>query len=253
MGETPEQLNARRGWTHATGCLHSDRQQRVVDLDHVAAIQADLRFEPRGGAEGRAVRVRFRAVDDQAARFRRAVAVLGLQPRIVHADGRAGVGDKPHSAVRHLRRPDSAAADRRPHGGDDQLDLARTVRRQHHLRLAAPRIHADGHLAGRGTLPPALRVLRRIRQHHARAVGDRPLGFQGRLLPNGRLPLSAAADRKNPDHLRRAERRRHALCRGVRGLQFLHRRRRQPADERSRRASRVWSKRRRRPAATAAR
>ena len=37
-----------------------------------------------------------------------------------------------------------------------ELDLARTVRRQHHLRLAAPRVHANGHLAGRGTLPPTV-------------------------------------------------------------------------------------------------
>ena len=143
--------------------------------------------------KGRALRLRFRAVDDQTARVRRPVAVLGLQSRIVHADGRPGRGDEPHPAVRHLRRADHAAADRRPHGGDDRLDFARPVRRQHHLRLAAARIHADGDLAGRRALPAPLRVLRRIRHHHARAVGDRPLRLQGRLLPDGRLPLSAAA------------------------------------------------------------
>ena len=35
---------------------------------------------------------------------------------------------------------------------------------------------------------------------------DRPLRLQGRLLPDGRLPLPAAADGEHPDHLRRAER-----------------------------------------------
>ena len=105
---------------------------------------------------------------------------------------------EPHPAFRHLRGADVAAADRRPHGGDDRLDLARQVRGQYHLRLAAARIHADGDLARRRALPPALRILRRIRHHHARVVGNRPLRFQGRLLPDGRLPLSAAADREIP-------------------------------------------------------
>ena len=65
---------------------------------------------------------------------------------------------------------------------------------------------------GARALPAPLRLLRRIRHDHARAVGDRPLRLQGRLLPDGRLPLPAAADRADPDHLRRAERRRHAFA-----------------------------------------
>ena len=59
------------------------------------------------------------------------------------------VGDNAHPVVRDLRRADHAAADRGAHGGDHRLHLARPVRREHHLRLAAPRIHPDGHLAGR--------------------------------------------------------------------------------------------------------
>ena len=35
--------------------------------------------------------------------------------------------------------------------------------------------------------------------------------FKGDVLPDGRLPLPADADREDPDHLRRAERRRHAV------------------------------------------
>lgn len=45
-------------------------------------------------------------------------------------------------------------------GGDDRLDLERAVRDQHHLRLAAPRIRADGDLAEHQVLPPALRLPR---------------------------------------------------------------------------------------------
>ena len=112
------------------------------------------------------------------------------------------------------RGADHAAADRRAHGGDDRLHLARPLRRQHRLRLAAARIHADGHLAGRGALPPALRLLRRIRDHHERAVGDRPLRLQGRLLPDGRLPAACPLPQSaDPDHLRGAERRRHEIRR----------------------------------------
>ena len=88
---------------------------------------------------------------------------------------------------------------------------------------------------------------------HARAVGDRPVRLQGRLLPDGRLPLPAAADRKDPDHLRGAERRRHPLCRAIRRLQFLHRRRHQPAAGGGAERRAAGGRRRRRPAATAAR
>src|ERR1051325_5990941 len=53
------------------------------------------------------------------------------------------------------------------HGGDDRLHFARPLRRQHHLGLAAARVHPNGYLAGRRALPAALRVLCRIRHHHA--------------------------------------------------------------------------------------
>ena len=163
---------------------------------------------------------------------------------IVHADGRAGVGDEPHPALRHLRRPDDAAADRRPHGGDDRLDLARPVRRQHHLRLAAARIHADGDLARRRALPAPLRVLRRIRHHHARAVGGRPLRLQGRFLPDGRLPLSAAADaRRSRSSAPRRAMPAPALPRNT-PTTISAPAAASTSRERWRRASRAWSKRR---------
>src|SRR3954462_6510935 len=85
-------VRQRRGATHGAWCIHSDRQQRVADLDDIAAIPADLRSEPRDRTESRALRLRFRAVDDQAARVWRPVAVLGLQPGILHSDGGAGSG-----------------------------------------------------------------------------------------------------------------------------------------------------------------
>ena len=42
-----------------------------------------------------------------------------------------------------------------------------------------------GILARRGAFPASLRVLRRIRHHHARAVGDRQLQSARRVLPDG--------------------------------------------------------------------
>jgi len=81
--------------------------------------------------------------------------------------GGAGRGHEPDPAVRHLCGADPAAAAGGPHGGDDRLDFARPVRGQHHFRLAAARIHADGDLARRRALPAALRILRRIRHHNA--------------------------------------------------------------------------------------
>ena len=62
---------------HAAWRVHPDRQQRLADLHDLAAVHADLRSEPHHRREGRAFRVRFRAVDDQAARLRRAVADSG--------------------------------------------------------------------------------------------------------------------------------------------------------------------------------
>ena len=170
----------------------------------------------------------------------------------LHLDGRPRRGHHPHSAVRHLRRPHHAAADHGAHGGDDRQHLARPVRREHHLRLAAARILADGHLARFRALQAAVRVLRRVRDDHARAVGDGPFRSQGQLLPNGRLSLQPASHGSNPRHLRWAERCRNALCRAARRLQFLLELRREPAHRRRRRASRAWSPPPRRPGAIAA-
>ena len=127
--------------------LYPHRQQRLADLDRIPAIQAKLRSQPRGGAESRALRVRIRAVDDQAARLRRQERVLGLQPRIVHIDGRARRSDQQDPALRLDRRAHAAAGARRPHGGHHRLDLARPVRHQHRVRLGQGRIRADGPVA----------------------------------------------------------------------------------------------------------
>ena len=121
----------------------------------------------------------------KTARVRRAIAILGLQPGIVHADGRTSGSDELHPPVRHLRGADHTAADRCAHGGHDRLDFTPAVGHQHHFRLATPRIYANGDLAGRGALPPPLRLLRRVGDHHARIVGDRPIQPEGRFLPDG--------------------------------------------------------------------
>ena len=68
--------------------------------------------------------------------FGRTVAVLGLQPGIIHANGSAGAVDEPHPAVCHLRGVDHAATDRGAHGGHDRFDFPWAVRHQYHFRLA---------------------------------------------------------------------------------------------------------------------
>ncbi len=67
--------------------VHPDRQQRLADLDHCAAIQADLRAQQADRAAGRTLRARFRPLHDQAARLRRQNRVLGPQSRILHTHG----------------------------------------------------------------------------------------------------------------------------------------------------------------------
>ena len=74
------------------------------------------------------------------------------------------------------------------------------------------RVFADGHLAWRQALPASLRVLQRIRDGHAGALGDRTERFPGRFLPYGRLPMPAAADRSHTDHLRGPKRPGDAVC-----------------------------------------
>ena len=61
---------------------------------------------------------------------------------------------------------------------------------------------------------------------------DGAVRLQGRVLPDGRLPLQPAAERANSHHLRRPERRRHALRGPARRLQFLRQLRREQADRR---------------------
>ena len=199
----------------ATRRVHTDRQQWMADFHHVPAIQAQLRSEPDGGAEGGGVRVRFRPVDDQAAWLRREIRVLGLQSGVLHPDGRSGRGDRADQAVCHLCGADHAASADSAHGGDDRQHRQGAVRDQHRIRLAAPRIRTDGNLAGIRALSSALRVLHRIRDHHTRAMGHRAVRLQGRFLPDGRLPVPAAADRQDLHHLRGPERRRHPLCRAT--------------------------------------
>ena len=238
---------------HAGRRLPSHRQQWLADLDHLAALQTLVRSQPRGDGEGRALRDGIRAVDDQAARVRRAFGVLGLQSGKLHADGGPRRRHQPHPVVRDLLGADAAAADRRAHGGDDRQHLARPLRPQHDHRLAGERVFADGHLARRAAPPAPLRLLRRIRDDHARVVGDRTQRFPGRVLPDGGLPLPADADRPHTDHLRRPERPwdrvRGDLCR----LQFLLQLRHQRSRTLSRRAPHGWSRPMPAPAGTVAR
>ena len=109
--------------------------------------------------------------------------------------------------------------------------LARPLRGEHHLRLAAARIHPDGHLARRRALPPPLRLLRRIRHDHARAVG-RPAARTSRATSS--RWTTAAACRCRPRRSRSSAPRRatpaRAIAAQLRRLQFLRQRRRQPAD-----------------------
>ena len=72
--------------------------------------------------------------------------------------------------------------------------------------------------------------LRRIRHRHAGALADRAVRFQGSILPDGRLPLPAAAYGEHSDHLCGAERRRDTIRRAICRLQFLRQRWDQRAD-----------------------
>jgi hypothetical protein len=163
-------------------------------------------LNPPGRREGRAFRFRLRAVDDQAAWVRRTLAVLGPQSRIIHVDGGTGGGNHAHPTFRLGRRVDHTAALGGTNGGDDRLNLARALRHQRRFRLAAGGIRADGDLARCRALCPPLRILCRIRDHNARAVGDGTVRLQGWLFYNGRLPLQSLAAGADQDHRCRAER-----------------------------------------------
>src|ERR1700730_4997972 len=120
--------------------FHTDRQQWLADLDHVAAIYAEFRSQPRDRAARRALRARLRAVDDQVEGFRRQERVLGPQSGILHLDGRAGGGDGTNQALRVGGGADHSAGDRGADGGAHRLDLAWAVRGQHRLRLGQGRV-----------------------------------------------------------------------------------------------------------------
>ena len=119
----------------------------MADLGDFTAIQAEFRPQQGHRPEGRGIRVRIRACDDQAPWLRRQDRVLGLQSRILHANGRAGGGDEPHHALRLDGGFDIAAAAGRPHGHHHRFDLGRTFRSQHRLGLAESRVRADGPVA----------------------------------------------------------------------------------------------------------
>ena len=170
----------------------------------------------------------------------------------LHPDGRPCRGHHAHSALRHLRRPHHAAADHGAHGGDDRQHLAWPVRREHHLRLAAARILADGHLARRRALQAAVRVLRRIRDDHARAVGDGP--FRLTRAASSRWTTAAAARcprRASPSSARGKAMPERALPRST-PTTISARASARTSRPPWRRASRAWSPRPRRPDAIAA-
>ena len=100
-----------------------------------------------------------------------------------------------HPALCLGRRAHHPAGHRGAHDLDHRFDLGRPLRHQHRLRLGQGGVRADGPVAGRGALRQALRLQHRIRHHPARAVGDRDVELQGRVLPDGRLQALAPARR----------------------------------------------------------
>ena len=93
-----------------------------------------------------------------------------------------------------------------------------------------PEYQPDGAVAGRRAFPQPLPDARRICPHPARAVGDRRLRLQGRILPDGRLPRPAAARGRHEDHLRRLVGRGPRLLGPICRLRLLPRQGRQHAD-----------------------
>ena len=155
------------------------------------------------------LRARLRPVDDQAARLRRQERVLGPQSRILHPDGRPGRGHRrassstPRCAV--LTLPPAIAARM---AVDHRFDLARPLR-QSTSSPAGRGASTPRWACGRATStsPSALRLLRRIRHHPARAVGDGAVRLQGRDSPDGRLQAEPTSAGRDEDRLRRPERR----------------------------------------------
>ena len=183
------------GGCHGYRRVHSHRQQRLADLHHLAAIHADLRAQQADRAEGRALRARFRPVDDQAARLRRQERILGPQSRILHPDGGPRRRHRAHPALCLGGGADHAAGDRGAHGLDHRFDLGRPLRHQHRLGLGQDGIRADGPVAGRGAFRQALRLQHRVCHHPARALGEGHVRLQGRVLPDVRTASSPRARR----------------------------------------------------------
>ncbi len=216
---------------HGHRRLHPHRQQRLDPFGDIAAVHAELRPQPRGHAEGRAVRPRLRPLDDQAARLRRADGILGLCAGELHVDGGPRRRHRSHPALRVGPGAGDPAAVRRPHGRDDRLDQPRPLRAQHRFRLAEGRIRPDEHLARRAAFPAPLRLLRRVRHRHAGVVGNGAVGLHRQVLHHERLPPVAQTDREDRHHLRRPEPGRRRLRRRPRRLQLLFRHGSQRADQ----------------------
>jgi hypothetical protein len=200
-----------RSLFHERRHLHSHRQQRLAVVRKRPAVQAQFRAQQADHAEGRALRRRFRAVHDQAARLRRQDRVLGPQPGVVHAHGRARGGHQQDQALRHGRLAGDAAGHRGAHVVHHRLHLQRPLRPEPGHRLAAARVLADGHVARRPVLRHALCVPERIHPGAARPLGHRPVRLQGRSLQDGRLPHEPAAAGRHEGDLRRPERRGHGV------------------------------------------
>lgn len=138
-------------------------------------------------------------------------------------DGRLGCRHQAHPVFSLGCGFDDAAAVCGPHGRDDRLGGAGTMRHQHCFRLAKGGIRADGNLAGRGPLSAALPILRGVYADFAGALGDREKRLQRAILSNGRLPPWTIAVRKNGDCLRRPERFGGEICRQIWRLQLYQR------------------------------
>ena len=102
----------------------------------------------------------------------------------------------------------------RAHGLDHRFDLERPVRPQCHHRLADGRnIRQMGLWPGDDYFGHRYDYAAEYVPDPARAVGDRRVRPQGRVLHHERLPAQPAAAGRHEDHLRRPERRRHGLHR----------------------------------------
>ena len=135
---------------------------------------------------------------DQAARLWRSDQALGRVPGSIHLDGRLGGRHQAHPVFSVGCGFDDAAAVCGPHGRDDRLGGAGTMRYQHCFGLAKGGIRADGNLAGRGPLSAALPILRGVYADFAGALGDR----EKRLQSHSFKWTTAASNHCRPKKLR---------------------------------------------------